>query len=185
MQKIELTIAALSSSESQTGNHVLILEDQEGKRRIPIIIGQPEAQSIAIAIEQMKPIRPMTHDLMLNLLRGLGGKLKEVLVHRLEEGYFYADLVLEKEGVEIRVDARPSDAIALAIRCDAPIFTYNSVIEASGIWTESLEVRQKKGSLAEYSLLELEDLLLRVIAKEDFESASKIRDYIESRRGEG
>jgi uncharacterized protein len=185
MQKIELTIAALSSSESQAGNYVLILEDQEGKRRIPIIIGQSEAQSIAIAIEQMKPIRPMTHDLMLNLIQAMGGKLKEIQIHRLDDGYFYADLVLEKEGLELRIDARPSDAIALAIRCDAPIFTYNSVIEESGIWTESLEVRQKKGSLAEYSLLELEDLLLRVIAKEDFESASKIRDYIEQRRAEG
>jgi uncharacterized protein len=185
MQKIELNIAALSLSESQAGNYVLILEDEESKRRIPIIIGQPEAQSIAIAMEQMKPIRPLTHDLMLNLITGLGAKLKEVLIHRLDDGYFYADLVLEKEGLELRVDARPSDAIALAIRCDAPIYTYNSVIEESGIWTESLEVRQKKGSLAEYSLSELEDLLLRVIAKEDFESASKIRDYIESRRGEG
>lgn len=184
-KKHELTVAAMSASESQPGNYALILEDMESRRRIPIIIGGFEAQAIAVAMERMQPVRPLTHDLLKTTLEILGGRLKEVLIHSLLDGVFHAMLVLEKSnGETVELDARSSDAIALAVRCDAPIFSYEHVIDEAGILSDSLLARQKKGSLAMYSLAELEDLLQKVIDKEDYESASRIRDYIGRRKAE-
>lgn len=182
-EKKELAIVALSSSESQPGNYVLILEDLELQRRIPIIIGMSEAQSIAVAMEQMQPARPMTHDLLKSVMDTLGGVLKEVVIHHLSDGIFHAWLLLQKPDGEVHeIDARPSDAIALAVRCGVPVFSFENVILDAGILAESLPGRQTGGSFAKYSLLELEDLLEKVLAKEDYESASKIRDYIQKRK---
>ena len=184
-EKKELAIVALSSSESQPGNYVLILEDLDQQRRIPIIIGMPEAQSIAIAMEQMQPVRPLTHDLLKNVIDALGGVLKEVVIHQLSDGVFHAKLILEKhDGALLETDTRASDAIALAVRCHVPVYSYENVILDAGILADTLAGRQTGGSLAKYSLAELEDLLEKVIAKEDYESASKIRDYIERRKEE-
>lgn len=184
-EKKELAIVALSSSESQPENYVLILEDLEQQRRIPIIIGAPEAQSIAIAMEQMQPARPLTHDLLKNVIGALGGILKEVVIHQLVEGVFYARLVLQKnDGAVLEIDARASDAIALAVRCGVPVFSFENIILNAGILSESLTGRQTGGSFAKYSLTELEDLLAKVIEKEDYESASKLRDYIDKRKEE-
>lgn len=184
-EKKELAIVALSSSESQPDNYVLILEDLEQQRRIPIIIGAPEAQSIAIAMEQMQPARPLTHDLLKNVIGALDGLLTEVVIYQLLEGVFYARLVLQKhDGSVQEADARASDAIALAVRCGVPVYSFENVIRNAGIHPESLAGRQIGGSFAKYSLAELEDLLAKVIAKEDYESASKIRDYIEKRKSE-
>ncbi len=184
-EKKELAIVALSASESQPGNYVLILEELEQQRRIPIIIGMPEAQSIAVAMEQMQPVRPLTHDLLKSTIDALGGILKEVLIHDLLDGVFHARLILQKhDKVMLEIDARTSDAIALAVRCGVPVYSYEHVILAAGVLADSLAGRQMGGSLAKYSLEELEDLLLKVIAKEDYESASKIRDYIDKRRDE-
>ena len=184
-EKKELAIVALSSSESQPGNYVLILEDLDQQRRIPIIIGMPEAQSIAIAMEQMQPVRPLTHDLLKNVIDVLGGVLKEVVIHQLSDGVFHAKLILEKhDGTLLETDTRASDAIALAVRCHVPVYSYENVILDAGILADTLAGRQTGGSLAKYSLAELELLLEKVIAKEDYESASKIRDYIERRKEE-
>lgn len=184
-EKKELAIVALSSSESQPGNYVLILEDLEQQRRIPIIIGMPEAQAIAIAMEQMQPARPLTHDLLKSAILALGGTLKEVVIHQLTDGIFHARLVLEKhDATLLEVDARASDAIALAVRCQVPVYSFEKVILDAGIQADTLAGHQMGGSLAKYSLAELEALLEKVIAKEDYESASKIRDYIEKRREE-
>lgn len=185
-EKKELSIVALSSSESQPGNYVLILEDMDTQRRIPVIIGLAEAQSIAVAMEQMQPVRPLTHDLLKSVLTALDGTLKEVVIHTLSEGVFYAHLVLQKpDGALLEIDARTSDAIALAIRCSAPVYSFERVIHDAGILADTLAGHQMGGSMAKYSLQELEELLQKVIAKEDYESASKIRDYIERRKEEG
>jgi hypothetical protein len=182
-EKKELAIVALSSSASQPNNYVLILEDLEQQRRIPIIIGAPEAQSIAIAMEQMQPARPLTHDLLKNTIDILGGTLKEVVIHELLDEVFYARLVIQKhDGASVELDARSSDAIALAVRCGVPVFSFENVIAEAGILANSIAGRQIGGSLAQYSLEELETLLEKVITKEDYESASKIRDYIERRK---
>lgn len=184
--KRELGVAALSTSDSHPGNFALILEDLETRRRIPVIIGAAEAQSIAIVMEQMQPARPLTHDLFVSMLTALGAKLEEVLIHSLIDGIFYAQLIMKSStGAEIVLDARCSDAIALAVRCNVPIYTYDNVVEEAGFLTEVFLPHQRKGSLAEYSLAELEDLLAKVIEKEDYESAARIRNYIEKRNERG
>jgi hypothetical protein len=184
-EKKELAIVALSTSESQPGNYVLILEDLEQQRRIPVIIGMAEAQAIAIAMEQMQPARPLTHDLLKNVMDALGGVLQEVIIYQLADGVFYAQLMLLRAGGDlVEVDARTSDAIALAVRCGVPVYSFENVIQEAGLLADTMAGHQMGGSLAKYSLSELEDLLAKVIAKEDYESASKIRDYIQKRREE-
>ena len=182
-EKRELAIVALSSSESQPGKYVLILEDLDQQRRIPVIIGMPEAQSIAIAMEQMQPARPMTHDLLKSVMVGLGGSLQEVLVYALNEGVFHARLVLKNHsGESLDIEARASDAIALAVRCGVPVYSFDHIIQEAGIMADTLQGHQMGGSMAEYSLEQLEELLGKVIEKEDYESASKIRDFIHKRK---
>jgi uncharacterized protein len=177
-----LAVVGLSESQSQPGNYVLVLEEPDQQRRIPIIIGLPEAQAIALAVEQMQPMRPMTHDLMKNVMDALGAELKEVLIYRLEGGIFYAKLLIENHLGQINeLEARPSDAIALSARLGAPVYAYESVILEAGIDVETLWGRPTGGSLAAYSMEELDALLQKVIEKEDYESASKIRDYIQLR----
>jgi hypothetical protein len=184
-QKIELTVAALSNSESHPGSYALILEDVSNSHRIPIIIGGGEAQAIAIAMEKMQPMRPLTHDLFKSVVEALGGQLCEALIHQIKDGVFCATLSLRSgAGDLVSVEARTSDAVALAVRFNAPIFIYDHVMEEAGILTSSMVGRQKKGSLAEYTLLELEELLKKVVEKEDYESAVRIRAYIARRRGE-
>ena len=184
--KCELGVAALSNSESHPGSFSLIMEDLETRRRIPIIIGLAEAQSIAIAMEQMQPSRPLTHDLCVHLLQAFQAHLKEVLIHSLRDGIFHASLVIATErGEEIAIDARSSDAIAIAVRANVPIYAYDHVVEEAGFLTEVFLPHQRKGSLAEYSLEELEELLVKVIQKEDYESAVRIRNYIDRRKSRG
>jgi len=131
----------------------------------------------------MQPSRPLTHDLLKSVIAAHNSVLQEIIIHELEEGVFHAKLVLRKfDDAIIEIDARASDAIALAVRCSAPVYSFENVIDAAGILAESLSGRQSGGSLAQYSLAELEELLEKVIAKEDYESASKIRDYIDKRR---
>lgn len=182
MDKKELHIIALSKSESSPQNYVLILEEKGGFRRIPIIIGAFEAQAIAISLENMKTDRPQTHDLLLSTLE-LGGRvLSEIIISDYEKEIFYATLIL-KEGDSLReIDARTSDAIALAIRKSCPIYTYESIIQAAGIVLDSPSKSfGEKRSLDKYSLEELESLLEAVLKKEDYESARKIRDVIKKK----
>lgn len=133
MEKRKLNILGLSSSQSQMGSYALVLEEVDGNRRLPIIIGPFEAQAIALELEKIRPGRPMTHDLFVTFAISTGVVLKEVLIHRLEEGIFYADIIFESQSGKFSVDSRPSDAIAIAIRFDAQIFTTEDILEEAGI----------------------------------------------------
>lgn len=184
MKKTEIQIVALSDSTSSPGNYVLILEEVKGNRRIPVIIGALEAQAIAVALEQMQPTRPLTHDLFRNVLETLGFQLKEVVIQRLENQIFYATLEgVDATGKHHSIDARTSDAIALAIRFLCPIYTLPEVIQKVGVLHEKpSESFSNKRTFKDYTLEELEQLLQQVLAKEDYESATKIRDVIERRK---
>lgn len=182
MQKTEVQIVALSNSESAPGNFSLVLEETGGKRRLVIIIGAYEAQSIAIYFERMQMLRPITHDLMKNVIVALDGKLKEVFIHSIEDGVFHASLkIITQTGEEKNIDARASDALALAIRFDSSIFVPEELLEQVAVQPVTDRSSMLRGSLAEYSLQELESLLQDVLAKEDYESAGRIRDMIARR----
>ncbi|HKK74032.1 MAG TPA: bifunctional nuclease family protein [Saprospiraceae bacterium] len=185
MKKVELNIIALSDSLSKPGNFALILEEQNGFRRLPIIIGPFEAQSIAVFLEKVPIERPMTHDLFKTTLDTLGAKLKQVLIHELKEDIFYARLIgTQKDGSSLEVDTRTSDAIAIALRFDCSIFTTEKIMqEASFILdSPSKSFSSKRGRLIDYSIEELEKLLKQVVAKEDYISATKIRDAIQEKK---
>ena len=185
MKKVELNIIALANSESSQGNFALVLEELKGFRRLPIIIGAFEAQAIAVSLENMKPNRPLTHDLFKNTLELSGILLTEVIISELVAGVFHALLIGKKEdGTPLRVDARSSDAIALAVRFGCPIYTTETIMQQAGVVLDSPSkaFTNKRGSLSEYSLEELQQLLEQVLAKEDYESASKIRDAIKGKK---
>lgn len=194
MDKIELSVVGLSYSQTQTGAYALILKEKSGKRRLPIIIGGAEAQAIAIPLEQMTPSRPLTHDLFKSFLDNFEITVNEVVVHNLVEGIFFAKIICEKEGKEIELDARSSDAVALALRCDVPIFTHDFILSSAGIIIdEDEEVRSELDSPKEIkieteektkdtgSVVELKKKLQEALDKEDYEKASKIRDEINRR----
>ena len=181
MKKLELNIIALANSESSKGNYSLILEESKGFRRLPIVIGAFEAQAIAISLERMQPNRPLTHDLFKNTLERSGVVLTEIIISELKGGVFYAKLMGKKaDGTPLEVDARSSDAIAMAVRFGCPIYTTEKIMQQAGVVLESPSkaFTNKRGKLEDYSLDELEQLLRQVIAKEDYESASKIRNAI-------
>lgn len=185
MEKREVQVVALSSSESSPGNFVLVLEVLETKKRLAIIIGAFEAQAIAIHMERMQLPRPLTHDIFRTTITELGATLQEVIIHNIIDSMFHAWMILETKDKEIKkVDARASDAIALAIRFDCPVYVYDFVLEDAVINDTEYKKSLLKGSLAEYSLEELEILLENVLAKEDYESASRIRDMIDRRRSQ-
>jgi bifunctional DNase/RNase len=134
MNLVSLTVKGISYSQTQQGAYALILSEEKGSRRLPIVIGAAEAQSIAIAIEEdLKPPRPLTHDLLKSCLDRFEVNIKEVVIHKLEEGVFYSTLVCNKEDQEELIDARTSDAVAIAIRTGAPIFTYPNILDQAGI----------------------------------------------------
>ena len=199
MKKVKLNILGLSYSQTQTGAYALVLSESDGNRRIPIIIGAVEAQAIAIQLEGLKPPRPLTHDLFHNVALAFDIEITEVFIHKLEEGIFYAEIVCEQGSNRIRVDSRTSDAIALALRFECPIFTTEEILERAGIimeFDESGDLHENGASgsnkgqkstegqnkYLEYSLDELNELLGEAVADEDYEKASKIRDEINRKR---
>ena len=207
MNRILLEVKGLSYSQTQSGAYALILGEAEGQRRLPIIIGAFEAQSIAIALEkEVQPPRPLTHDLFRSMAKAFGVALKEVVIHRLQEGIFFAHLVLEREGVEEVVDARTSDAVALALRFKCPVYTYEDIMQKAGVLLEEKteeegpktkaeetprkqETRPKaatapKSNLERTSMEKLQALLAKAVENEDYETAARIRDEI-SRREQG
>ena len=134
MNLIELLINGISYSQTQNGAYALILSEIEGERKLPIVIGTNEAQSIAIAIEkEIKPPRPLTHDLFKNFCERFDIKIKQVIIHKLVDGVFYSSVICERDGIEEIIDSRSSDAIALAIRFEAPIYTYETILEKAGV----------------------------------------------------
>ncbi|HOI49228.1 MAG TPA: bifunctional nuclease family protein [Prolixibacteraceae bacterium] len=195
MHKIRLNILGLSVSQTQSGAYALVLAEENGDRRIPIIIGPVEAQAIAIQLEGLKPPRPLTHDLIKSIALAFDITLLEVIIHKLEEGIFYSELLCEMEGREVRIDSRTSDAVALALRFRCPIYTTEEILQKAGIVLEITDEGSPVRSAADedsatpgksvyekYTLSDLESLLAEAIQNEDYEKASVIRDEIKRRK---
>ncbi len=198
MGKIKLKVLGLSYSQTQSGAYALVLAEENGERRIPIIIGGFEAQAIAIELEALKPPRPLTHDLFVNFAMSFKIDLVEVNIHKLEEGIFYSELLCDNGSTRIKIDARTSDAVALAIRFDCPIYTTKEILDKAGIIlpvedrirtdkNEKAEKQEKSayksGKYTAKSLNELQELLDKAINEENYEEASHIRDEIKRREG--
>ncbi|WP_435254155.1 bifunctional nuclease domain-containing protein [Tenacibaculum sp. A30] len=204
MSLIKLTIKGISYSQTQSGAYALVLSEMEGTRTLPIIIGAFEAQSIAIALEkEIRPPRPLTHDLFKTFADRFSIVIKQVIIHKLVDGVFYSSLICEREGVEEVIDTRTSDAIALAVRFEAPIYTYENILDKAGIYLkmdEELTIEEDLESDEEdeigfsfdedekeedyYSHLSLEELheqLNDAVANENYELAARIRDEISKR----
>lgn len=202
MDKIKLEILGLSSSQSQSGSFALVLGQAEGNRRLPIIIGMFEAQAIAIEIEKIVPNRPMTHDLFKSFAHSFNFSVKEIIISDLKEGVFYAKIVCDNGADSIEIDSRPSDAIAIGIRFDAPIYTYEKIMSEAGIVlsddasdedisdlqkpiAKSEESSDKSPSkndqLKDMSIDKLNSMLDKTLKDEDYELAAKIRDEINRR----
>lgn len=199
MEKIQLEILGLSSSQSQTGSFALVLGERDGNRRLPIIIGMFEAQSIAIQIEKINPNRPLTHDLFKTFAEQVDVTITEILISDLKEGVFYSKIMCTDGTREFELDSRPSDAIAIGLRFGVPIYTVESVLSEAGIILSDLEEEESeteemtvksssssvssgsKESLSQTSVDELNKLLNDALEKEDYERAAKIRDEINKR----
>lgn len=192
MKKIKLEILGISYSQSQSGAYALILGESGKKRRLPIIIGSFEAQAIAIELEKMKPSRPLTHDLFKNFATTFGIAVTEVVIYKFSEGIFFARLVCFDGTKEVEIDSRTSDAVAIAVRFQCPIYTFESILKAAGIVLQEetpgaepeavpKKKTEKKGSYATFTVSELESLLIAAIDEEAYEKASRIRDEINKR----
>ncbi len=196
MKKIELNIVALSHSVTQSHNYAVVLGELEGKRRLPIVIGGFEAQAIAVAMENMTPNRPLTHDLFKNAFDGFNIEVKEIVINNLLDGIFYAQLVCEGPLGTVEVDSRTSDAIAMAVRYGCPIFTYEFIMENAGVVLEDQDEEgistdsktaetpkvQKADSYESYTVGALNKMLEDVLNEEDYEKAAKIRDELNRRK---
>lgn len=191
MEKKLLNIHSMSYSQSQSGAYTLILQEAEGRRRLPIVIGGFEAQSIALGIERLQSSRPMTHDLMKNFAIFFGIDIVEVIINKFKDGIFYALLICKQDNKLSEIDSRTSDAVALAIRFNCPIYTYDSILLEAGIvmedeitiadTTETAET-DEDDKFSQYLTKELEKMLQEAIDKEDFERASVLRDEIKKRK---
>lgn len=203
MDKIELRILGISSTHSQTFAYALILAEKKGQRRLPIVIGNFEAQSIAIELEKMKPSRPLTHDLFKSFAQVFNVIVKEVVISKFKDGIFYAEILCSDGIQEKTIDARTSDAVAIALRFNAPIFTNSMVMDAAGISLDdeksnpasqkekpkrksaSISKIKEETDLSALTLKELNALLKIAVQKENYEKASQIRDEIQSRKEKG
>ncbi|WP_190811221.1 bifunctional nuclease family protein [Flagellimonas sp. S3867] len=210
MSLVRLKIKGISYSQTQNGAYALILNEVDGDRKLPIVIGAFEAQSIAIALEkEIKPPRPLTHDLFKNFSDRFEIVVKQVIIHKLVDGVFYSSIICERDKAEEIIDARTSDAIALALRFNAPIFTYKTILDKAGIFLkfsskedeenedddsivvdeilqegETVEIESGASSQGyrEMTLEELHKELDKAVANEDYEKAAKLRDEISKRK---
>jgi bifunctional DNase/RNase len=207
MSLVRLNIKGISYSQTQNGAYALILSEVEGERKLPIVIGAFEAQSIAIALEkEIKPPRPLTHDLFKNFADRFEIVVKQVIIHKLVDGVFYSSLICERDKIEEIIDARTSDAIALALRFQAPIFTYKNILDKAGIYlkgdaskeaeeeqkkeniivdelfTKEVEIKSDRPNYKKLSLNELNNMLDQAVKNEDYEKAARIRDEISKRK---
>lgn len=205
MSLVRLNIKGISYSQTQNGAYALILSEVDGERKLPIVIGAFEAQSIAIALEkEIKPPRPLTHDLFKNFADRFEIQVKQVIIHKLVDGVFFSSIICERDKIEEIIDARTSDAIALALRFNAPIFTYKNILEKAGIFlkttprkkdskedekaileqlmTDDTESKKKTSkSYQAYSTKDLHTMLEKAVENEDYEKAALIRDEISKR----
>ncbi len=195
MRRIELDIVALSHSMTQSHNYAVVLGERKGQRRLPIVIGSFEAQAIAVAMERMVPNRPLTHDLFKSAMDTYGIELKEVIINNLLDGIFYARLVCLRNGEMHEIDSRTSDAIAMAVRFDCPIYTYDFILEAAGVVLEDTEGAEQRpapstanmdnNALETYTVDMLQRRLQEVLEGENYETAAKIRDELKRREQKG
>ena len=205
MSLVRLNIKGISYSQTQNGAYALILNEVDGDRKLPIVIGAFEAQSIAIALEkEIRPPRPLTHDLFKNFADRFDIVVKQVIIHKLVDGVFFSSLICERDKIEEIIDARTSDAIALALRFDAPIFTYKNILDKAGIYLKvnpeeededelqdsilvddllanELEPNAPKENYKGKTLEELHKLLEEAVNNEDYETAAHVRDEISKR----
>lgn len=198
MSLIKLTIKGISYSQTQSGAYALVLSEMEGTRTLPIIIGAFEAQSIAIALEkEIRPPRPLTHDLFKTFSERFDVDIKQVIIHKLVDGIFFSSLICKKDGVEEVIDTRTSDAIAIAVRFQAPIYTYENILDKAGIYlkieeeiaikenldpeTVHVQLEEDQSGFLGLTLSELHIKLGEAVANEDYELAAKIRDEISKR----
>ena len=202
MSLVRLNIKGISYSQTQNGAYALILSEIDGDRKLPIVIGAFEAQSIAIALEkEIKPPRPLTHDLFKNFSDRFDIVVKQVIIHKLVDGVFYSSLICERDKIEEIIDARTSDAIALALRFQAPIFTYKNILDKAGIYlkvnkedeqkadnilvdevlAEEIETSAGQDNFKGKTLKELQKMLDQAVINEDYETAARIRDEMSKR----
>ena len=193
MEKVELKFLRITYSHTHAGAYALILSELHGDRRLPIIIGGVEAQAIAIQVENIRPARPLTHDLFKSFCDQLGITITEVVINDLVEGIFHAKLVLDQNGRSVEIDARSSDAIALALRFQCPIHTYEFILAAAGLKMDESEEESESTATEEApsgtknirtaSPEDLRAMLQEAIDAEDYEGASKLRDELKRREG--
>ena len=202
MQKVRLEISGIAYSQTQSGSYVLTLSEAAGNRKLPIVIGGFEAQAIAVELEKMIPNRPLTHDLIKSFCVSYDVVIKEVLIYKFVEGVFYSKLICERDGVISEIDSRTSDAIAVGVRFNSPIFTLSNIIDEASISnhdenayasdeifddagtdsaTDSAEDEKEVSSLISHSLQDLEKQLQAALENENYELASKLRDEMKKR----
>lgn len=197
MDKVQVEILGLSSSPSAGGAYALLLREVYGKRRLPIIIGAFEAQAIALELEGISPPRPLTHDLLKSIVDNVGATVTEVIIDELRDNTFFAKIILDVSTLKNSVDARPSDAIALAVRTVVPIYVGEEVMKAASFIPtgdeanetfdlaedENVEIKQPKASQEETTIASLQDQLRESIDSEDYERSAKLRDEINKLKG--
>jgi bifunctional DNase/RNase len=189
MRKLPINIMALAQNDAQQGSYIVLLKEEGGNRRLPVVIGAFEAQAIAVAIEGVSPNRPLTHDLFKNTLEQIGINLQEVVISDLRDGIFFATLMcMDVNGDTIEIDSRTSDALALAVRFSCPISTYEFILEKAGVsWQGTGQEEQKpiateEPSLSTVSETKLEEMLEKALSDENYERAAEIRDEINKRK---
>ncbi len=195
MSLIRLTINRISYSQTHNGAYALLLNEKNGERKLPIVIGAFEAQSIAVALEkEIRPPRPLTHDLFKNFSDCFEIKIKQVIIHKIVDGVFFSSLICERDKIEEIIDSRTSDAIALAIRFNSPIFTYESVLDKAGIILKHGETKKnidtqptdsslsKKIDYTKLSIIQLEKAISVAVKNEDYELAAHLRDEMNKRK---
>ena len=192
-QRVKLSILGISFSQVQAGAYALIFAESDGPRRLPIVIGTPEAQSIAIIMEKITPPRPLSHDLMVTTFAALGVELVDVYIYKFENGAFYAELTLQQGENQYKIDSRTSDGVALAIRTGAPIYTTEEImVNMSVVFDEGSEeqaeikefMSNEEKDISQLSTEKLNTLLQEALKKEDFESAISLRDELTRRKDE-
>jgi bifunctional DNase/RNase len=189
--RVKLSILGITFSEVKTGVYAIILEQEDGPYRLPIIIGAPEAQSIALEIEGVKPPRPLTHDLFVRFSNAFGVALKSVFIYKFEDGIFYSDLTFSDGEREITIDSRTSDAIAIAIRTKSPIYTTSKILTETGFINEDTDIIHKKISNVEesikkpkienYTIEELERTLNKLVSEEEYEKAAVVNKILKEK----